>query len=59
MRTYLLLALLILGVGCGRDGAFEDIDTSTPIVSDIPDGRPMVYPQVYLDNDLPEYTWAI
>ena len=59
MRTYLLLALLILGVGCGRDGAFEDIDTSTPIVSDIPDGRPMVYPQVYLDNDLPEYTGAI
>jgi len=59
MRTYLLLALLILGVGCGQDGAFEAVDSSTPIVSDIPDGRPMVYPQLYLDNNLPEYTGAI
>ena len=59
MYIRLSFAFLILCVGCGRDGAFEDIDTRTPIVSDIPDGKPMEYPKLYVDNDLPEYTGAI
>ena len=59
MHIRLSFAFLILCVGCGRDGAFEDIDTSTPIVSDIPNGKPMEYPKLYVDNDLPEYTGAI
>ncbi len=59
MHIRLSFAFLILCFGCGRDGAFEDIDTSTPIVSDIPDGKPMEYPKLYVDNDLPEYTGAI
>ena len=59
MHMRLSFAFLILCVGCGPDGAFKDIDTSTPIVSDIPDGKPMGYPKLYVDNDLPEYTGAI
>jgi hypothetical protein len=59
MHIRLLFAFLVLCVGCGRDGAFEDVDTSTPVVSDIPDGRPMEYPKLYVDNDLPEYAGAI
>ena len=59
MRTHLLFILLLLSVGCGRDGAFENIDTNTPVVSDIPDGKPMAYPKLYVDNGLPEYPGAI
>lgn len=59
MHIRLCSAFLILCVGCGRDGAFKDIDTSTPIVSDIPNGKPLEYPKLYVDNDLPEYTGAI
>jgi hypothetical protein len=59
MHIRLSFAFLVLCVGCGRDGAFEDVDTSTPVVSDIPDGKPMGYPKLYVDNDLPEYTGAI
>ena len=59
MHIRLSFVFLILCVGCGREGAFEDIDTSTPIVSDIPNGKPMEYPKLYVDNDLPEYAGAI
>ena len=59
MHFRFLFAFLILCIGCGRDGAFEDIDTSTPIVSDIPNGKPMEYPKLYVDNGLPEYTGAV
>lgn len=59
MHIRLSFVLLLLCVGCGRDGAFEDIDTNTPIVSDIPDGKPLEYPKLYVENGLPEYTGAI
>ncbi len=38
---------------------FEDIDASTPIVSDIPNGKPLEYPKLYVGNDLPEDAGAI
>ena len=59
MRTGLLFALLAVCIGCGKDGAFETIDTPTPAVSDVPDANPLAYPKQYVDENLPQYPGAI
>ena len=59
MRTGLLCALLALSVGCGKDGPFATIDSPTPAVSDNPNIQPLAYPQLYVDQDLPQYPGAI